>query len=83
MDSLKLLLRAKAKVDAVDNKKMTALHVAVAKGTSRSSSCWLKRAVLTPTWWTPRETLHCRWTCDHDDGAGVGANTLGGNADPM
>ncbi|KAL3673475.1 hypothetical protein V7S43_001185 [Phytophthora oleae] len=32
VESLKLLLRAKAKVDAVDNKKMTALHVAVGKG---------------------------------------------------
>ena len=28
---LKLLLKAKAKVDAVDNKKMTALHIAVGK----------------------------------------------------
>ncbi|KAE9029606.1 hypothetical protein PF005_g1645 [Phytophthora fragariae] len=32
VESLKLLLRAKAKVDAVDNKKMMALHVAVGKG---------------------------------------------------
>lgn len=32
VESLKLLLRAKSKVDAVDNKKMTALHIAVGKG---------------------------------------------------